>query len=73
MTNPEQTTVISSTTVVDSNITDYSIYGNPTLKIRIANRTQTMDGQTFTYSFVDATSNTFIHTNVLETKEGEFL
>jgi len=72
--------VHADVTILSANTTDFKVCGNPNLLERLdLQSTDNPSAQfinqvrTFTYSYVDPTTNTYIHSHGMEIKKGNFL
>lgn len=73
MSDPEQSIIFPDVTIVSSNTTDYKVCGNPDLVERVDIQSKSSSVQTVVYGYVDAATNTYIHSHEMEVKKGSFL
>lgn len=75
MSNTEPAALLPPEPIVSGNTTDYGIVGNPNLIERIQIHAEANGVQTVSYGYVDASTNTFVHSHQMElrNKRADFL
>jgi hypothetical protein len=73
MSNTEPTVIPPTEPVFEGNTITFEVVGNPNMVERIHVTENTGGAETFTYGYVDPTTNTFIHSHQMQKKKGSFL
>lgn len=73
MSNTEPTILPPAEPIFEGNTITFEVVGNPNMVEHINIHERAGSNETFTYGYIDVTTNTFIHSHQMHKKRGKFI